>query len=148
MTTTPGLPPIPAAPFEAAVGPVAAGAGAPARERSTLQVLAAWGALAAFALSLVALGWGFTQWSSAKDWRSRAQKTEAQFDRLEARATKAERLETRAERANASTRKQLVASEKKVATLADQIAFTKDVRTELCEIIPGLPASERARICP
>lgn len=145
MTTAPGLPPIPGVPLDLTTDPAAA---APARERSTLQLLAAWGALAAFALSLLALGWGFTQWSSANDWRSRAQKTEAQFAELEARATKAERLEARAERADATTRRQLVKTEKKVATLADQIAFTKDVRTELCEVLPGLPASERARVCP
>jgi hypothetical protein len=155
MTTTPGLPPLSGYPLpDVNIPPLntdgtGADAGASAVQRptrTTLQLVAAWGALAALVLSLIGIGWGFTQWSSAKQWRSRAQKTEAQFDTLEQRATKAEARQVAAQRANAATRSKLVKTEDKLAKLADQQAFTADLRAQFCEILP-LPASDRARIC-
>jgi predicted nucleic acid-binding Zn-ribbon protein len=84
---------------------------------------------------------------SASDWRNRSQKIEAQFDALETRTEKAEDALTAAQRTTVQTRKQLRATEKTLATEANQVAFTKDLREEICEAFPELVPDARARLC-
>jgi len=102
----------------------------------------------ALAATLTAIGWGFTQWSSAKDWKHRSQQTEAKFDDLQTRVTNAEDRAVTAERTNARTRRSLVRTEQKLAKTANQLAFTHDLRVAICEALPGLSNGDRARICP
>ncbi len=104
-------------------------------------------ALVALVATLAAIGWGVTQWMSAKDWRSRSQKVEAQFDELEARTEKAEAALRDAQRETVQTRKNLRVTERKLATAVNQVAFTKDLREEICEAFPELPSDMRARLC-
>jgi uncharacterized protein HemX len=104
-------------------------------------------ALVALVATLAAIGWGVTQWLSAKDWRSRSQKIEAQFEQLDARTEKAEAALTTAQRATVQTRKQLRVTERNLATAANQVAFTKDLREEICEAFPELPSDMRERLC-
>jgi hypothetical protein len=130
--------PEPAAPVEVA-----------AAEVTSARSVATWiAAFAALAVTLCALGWGFTQWSSASDWRTRSQTMERQFDQLEQRAVVAERQRVKAQRAVVTTRKQLATTEKQLATTANQIAVTRDVRVQFCEVYPGLlPPDIEARLC-
>jgi uncharacterized protein HemX len=104
-------------------------------------------ALVALIATLAAIGWGVTQWISAKDWHHRSQKIEAQFTDLEHRTEKAEAALTDAQRATAQTRKQLRVTQTRLATTANQLAFTKDLREEICEAFPELPSDMRARLC-
>jgi hypothetical protein len=104
--------------------------------------------LVALVVALASLGWGFTQWTSARDWRHRSEKVEATFAQLQTRATNAENARTRAEVAAAKTHTQLVNTQGKLASVSNQFAFTKDVREEICAFLPGLSAQDRARICP
>jgi septal ring factor EnvC (AmiA/AmiB activator) len=124
---------------------VEAPAAATTSPRTVLMAIAAIGALA---VTLCAAGWGFTQWSSANDWRTRSQTMEAQFDKLEQRVEVAERQRVKSQRALVKTRNQLEASDKKLAASANQLAVTRDVRVEFCEALPGLlPPEIEARLC-
>jgi uncharacterized protein HemX len=135
-TPHPALPPLVAPTAE--VEPDAATA------RPSLNAIVA---LVALIATLGAIGWGVTQWMSASNWRSRSQKVEAQFNDLEARTEKAENALTTAQRETVQTRKQLRVTERKLATEANQVAFTKDLREEICEAFPDLPSDMRARLC-
>ena len=104
-------------------------------------------ALVALIAILAAIGWGVTQWMSAKDWHSRSQKIEAKFNDLERRTEQAEAALTDAQHATVQTRKQLRSAQADVAAKANQLAFTKDVREEICEAFPDLPSDMRARLC-
>src|SRR3954464_15041038 len=104
-------------------------------------------ALVALVATLAAIGWGVTQWMSASDWKNRSQKTETQFNDLDARTEKAENALTTSQRATVQTRKQLRVTERKLATAANQVAFTKDLREEICEAFPELPSDMRERLC-
>jgi hypothetical protein len=104
-------------------------------------------ALAALLVAVLGVGWGITQWSSARDWRHRSAATETHFDDLEARAERAEVQRVTAQRTVVKTRARLVRTEKQLAKEADQLAFTRDLRIEMCELAP-LTADQRARVCP
>lgn len=135
-TPNPALPPLVAPSAEAAPDTDAAG-----------PSLNAVVALVALIATLAAIGWGVTQWMSAKDWHNRSQKIEARFNDLDRRTEQAEATLTDAQRATVQTRKQLRVSQARVATLASQLAFTKDLREEICEAFPDLPSDMRARLC-
>jgi hypothetical protein len=136
MYSNANLPPLVAPPIEAEEVP-----------RTQMSVVAI-AALIALAVTAVAIGWGFTQWSSARDWRHRSEATEAHFTDLEARTERAETQRVTAQRTAARTRNRLIKAEKKLATAANQQAFTRDMRFEVCLLLPGMPADQRARICP
>jgi hypothetical protein len=105
--------------------------------------------IVALALVLIAFGWGFTQWSSARDWKHRSQSMEKSLDSLEQRTTAAENARVQAQAATYSTHQRLVASENRSEQLADQLAVSRDLRVLMCEAVPQLlSASDHARICP
>jgi hypothetical protein len=135
MYSNANLPPLVAPPVDAEQLP---------RARVSVAAIAA---LFTLAVAVVAIGWGFTQWSSARDWRHRSEATEAKFNDLEARTEQAETQRVTAQRTVVKTRASLVKTEKKLATAANQQAFTRDVRYEVCLLLP-MTADQRARICP
>jgi hypothetical protein len=144
---TPGraaLPPLvtPPSPDDAA-----AGMDSPERQWTTTQMSIA--GIVALALVLIAFGWGFTQWSSASDWKHRSQSVEKSLASLEQRTTAAENARVQAQAATYATRQRLLASENRSSQLADQLAVTRDMRVLMCEALPQLlDSSDHARICP
>jgi hypothetical protein len=105
-------------------------------------------ALLALTVTVIAIGWGAMQWSSARDWRHRSDGMEAQFKTLDARAERAERGVIAAQLATARARAQLAHSEARLATLANQQAFASDLKAEFCVARPDLlPPDAQARIC-
>jgi uncharacterized protein HemX len=115
------------------------------RPRAALVPIAG---LVALIVTVGSLGWGFTQWSSARDWRHRSQTIEQTFSQLETRATSAETAGTNAERTALQLRTQLASSQNRVAQLANQQAYTRDLRVLLCDATQGLLSpQDRARIC-
>jgi hypothetical protein len=142
-----GVPSLRGIPVDGAPAPVAH---APGRDAAGAprSMLAISMAIMAVTVAALALGWGFTQWSSAGDWRDRSEAMQQQFDDLNARVEKAERLRGRAERETAAVRRTLVKTEQRLVKLADQQAFTRDLRVALCETTqPFLPPVDRARVC-
>src|SRR4051812_32261743 len=112
------------------------------------SALTAIAALVALVVSVAALGWGFTQWSSAKDWKHRSQRVEAHFNALASRTETAERSRVTAQRSAAHYRNALVTSETRVAQLSNQKAQFEDVRVAICETYPDYFTAEiRARVC-
>ena len=120
----------------------------PAGARAWNGALVPIAGVVALALVLVAFGWGFTQWSSARDWKHRSQSMEKSLDSLEKRTIAAENARVQAQAATYTTRKQLVASENRSAQLADQLAASRDLRVLMCEAVPELLSGpDHARIC-
>jgi hypothetical protein len=132
------LPPLRPAPEPAAEAPT----------KSSGSPLMAIGAVVALVVTVAGLGWGFTQWSSAKSWKHRSQKVEAQFSSLSSRTETAERSRVAAQRNAAHYHKALVASETRVAQLANQRAQFEDMRVVICETNRDyFPDSIRAQVC-
>ena len=136
--TVPNLPPLVPLRELKAVEP------APARRAGVVAVVS----LLALMVALAGVGWGFTQWSSARSWKHRSQTMEAQFNTLQTRASTAEAARGVAERAAAQNRASLVATQNRLAQVANEQAFTRDLRQELCTATSDfLTPDERARIC-
>src|SRR4051812_4757224 len=122
---SPLLPPLVEAPPAAAdYGP------APSAPRGQIMTI---GLIAALLVTVIALGWGFTQWSSASSWKKRSQHTEGQFNSLEKRVGKAEAARSTAEHAALANRRGIVSTENRLAKLANEKAFLEDVRVQFCE---------------
>jgi hypothetical protein len=113
------------------------------------STLVAVAGITALALVLIAFGWGFTQWSSARDWKHRSQSVEKSLASLQARTTAAENARVQAQAATYATNQRLLASENRSAQLANQLAVTHDMRVLMCEAVPDLlNSTDHARICP
>jgi uncharacterized protein HemX len=135
-TTLPPFPPVP---------PEVEPEAPPAPTKPALVAIAMF---VAVVIAVAGVGWGYTQWSSARSWKHRSTVTEANFAKLTARTTRAEGVASRNERLAAKTRASLTASQTRVAELANQIAITRDLRVLICEAVPDLvDPSLRSAIC-
>ncbi|MCU1430056.1 MAG: hypothetical protein JWL83_4056 [Actinomycetia bacterium] len=135
-TTLPPLP-SPTPPIEAVTPALAPGA--------LLRYMAA---LAALIVTAAALGWGFTQWSSANSWKHRSQVSEAESTQLEKRTVHAENVAQKAEHATANVRQSLTKTQQRLAVVSNEQAASRDMRVLLCEAVPDLiDPSMRAEFC-